>query len=162
MGVFEAFIIIIIIEALQNIITIPDSIDLVLVDYTYSSDFDFIKKKFIKDYQSENRLLIIVLLGQKSDSTMRDINDDLQLAIRQDDGSNHLENIKIITLDEYREFLGFDEIIDENFETIFKLYQIYSQLIFSSKNVLYDAIRRSTQANSWLQDRNEDWIRTYL
>ncbi len=93
------------IEALQNVLTIPDAIKLISVDYTYSSDFDLIKKKFVKHYQSEDQLLIIVLTGQKSDRTVQELNRNLQEAVRNDDGSNHLENIRILTSEQYGEFL---------------------------------------------------------
>ena len=145
------------IEALQNILTIPDAINLISVDYTYSSDLDIILEKFDKDYQSDDRLLIIVLLGQKSDRDIKKINDILQKAISKDDGSRHLENIRIITSEEFGAFLGFDG----NFEKIFNRVQELAFNIFHSANFLFEALRQREQAENWLNGQNEDWMQIY-
>ena len=146
------------IEALQNIIKIPDAINLISVDYTYSSDFEqVIQLKFDKYYQSDDRLLIIVLLGQKNDKDIKKINDKLQKAVKNDDGSRHLENIRILTSEEYGAFLGFDE----NFEEIFNRIQELAFNIFYSGNFLFEALRQKNQAESWLNGHNEDWIKIY-
>ena len=146
------------IEAHQNILTIPDSINLITVDYTYMSDFNFIKEKFDKHYQSEDRLLIIVLLGQKNDRDIRNIDNKLQQAISENDGSKHLENVRIITSEQYKEFLGFDG----NFEKQFNRYQELSFNLFHSMNLLFEAITQNKHAVSWLEDHDEDWINIYL
>jgi len=150
------------IEPLQNIISIPSSIELITVDYTYLSDFQSIAEKFKKHYQSEDRLLVIVLLGQKNDRNIASINRDLQKAVKKDDGSNHLENIRIITSEEYREFLGFDG----NFDEIYSRYQNYAFNIFHSQSLLYEATHLQEYAELYLkglkEDRTEDWIQKYL
>ena len=146
------------IEELQNILTIPEAIKLISVDYTYSSDFDLIKKKFVKHYQSEDQLLIIVLTGQKSDRAVQKLNDKLQDAVRDDDGSNHLENIRIITSEQYGEFLGFDG----NFKEQFDHYQDLSFNLFHDLDKLFGAIHLSKNAKTWLKDHNEDWINIYF
>lgn len=146
------------IEALQNILTIPDSINLIAVDYTYTSNLKFILEKFDKNYQSEDRLLVIVLLGQKNDRDINKINKLLQQAVKNDDGSKHLENIRIITSEQYKEFLGFDG----NFEKQFNRYQKLSFNLFHSTNLLFEAIRQNKHAVSWLEGHNEDWINIYL
>jgi len=150
------------IEPLQNIISIPSSIELITVDYTYMSDFQFIAEKFKKHYQSEDRLLIIVLLGQKNDRDIKKINRELQMAVSKDDGSNHLENIRIITSEEYKEFLGFDG----NFDEIFNRYQDYAFNIFHSQSLLREAMHLQEYAEHYLEgrieDRTEDWIEIYL
>ena len=146
------------IEPLQNIISIPSSIELITVDYTYISDFQSIARKFKKHYQSEDRLLVIVLLGQKNDNDIKNINDELQEAVSKDDGSNHLENIRIITSEEYKEFLGFDG----NFEEIYNRYQDYAFNIFHSQSLLYEATHLQEYAEHYLKGLNEDWIEKYL
>jgi len=150
------------IEPLQNIISIPSSIKLITVDYTYTSDFDRIAEKFEKHYQSEDRLLVIVLLGQKNDRDIQNINDKLQDAVSKDDGSGHLKNIRIITSEEYKEFLGFDG----NFDEIYNRYQDYAFNIFHSQSLLYEATHLQEYAELYLEglkgDGEEDWIKLYL
>ena len=97
------------------------------------SDFKFLSDKFDKHYQSEDRLLIIVLLGQKNDRDIQNINNKLQDSVKEDDGSNHLENVRIITLEEYKDFLGFDGNHAETFDR----YQKYSFDIFHSNRLFY-------------------------
>ena len=150
------------IEALQNIVSIPDLIKLITVDYTYTSDFSDIENKFKKNYQSEDQLLVIVLLGQKNDRDIKNINRDLQKAVKDDDGSNHLENIRIITSEEFKEFLGFDG----NFEGIYDRYQDYAFNLFHSQSLLDEATHLQEYAEHYLkgliEDGEEDWIKLYL
>jgi len=152
------------IKTLQKVLTIPEAIKLISVDYTYSSDFKTIKKKFLKHYQSDDRLLIIVLTGQKSDSTVQNLNDKLQLAVKKDQGSNHLENIRIITSEQYGEFLGFDLTKTKlnQFEQRFKKYQDLSFNLFHDIDKLFGAMHLSGHAKSWLDGHNEDWINIYF
>jgi len=150
------------IEALQDIVSIPDLIKLITVDYTFASDFQSIAEKFEKHYQSEDRLLVIVLLGQKNDRDIANINKKLQRAVKEDDGSNHLKNVRIITSEEYKEFLGFDG----NFEGIYNRYQDYAFNIFHSQSLLYEAAYLQEYAEHYLkglkEDGEEDWIKLYL
>jgi len=150
------------IEPLQNIISIPSFIELISVDYTYMSDFKEIAKKFEKHYQSKDRLLVIVLLGQKNDRDIQSINDKLQRAAKKDGGSNYLENIRIITSEEYKEFLGFDG----NFEEIYNRYQDYAFNIFHSQSLLHEAAVLQEYAEHYLkglkENGEEDWIKLYL
>ena len=147
------------IEDFQDILTIPDAINLITVDYTYLSDFELLKEKFDKHYQSDDRLLIIVLLGQKSDKTIQKFNDRLQDAVKDDDGSNHLENIRIITSEQYGEFLGFDG----DFKKLFDRYQDLSFNVFNDMSKLFGAIYQNKRAVSWLEGHHayEDWIKIY-
>jgi len=146
------------IEAHQDVLSIPNSIKLLSVDYTFASSLKFILEKLDKQYQSEDRLLIIVLLGQKSDRNIKSINRELQKAINDDDGSNHLENVRIITSEEYKEFLGFDG----NYAKTFNRYQEFSFNVFHSNSLFYEVLRQSRQAENYLKGLNEDWIERYL
>jgi hypothetical protein len=82
----------------------------------------------------------------------------LQEAISEDDGSRHLENIRILTSKQYGEFLGFDG----NFKDIFDHYQDLSFNLFYNIDKLYGAMRIRKDAERWLFGHNEDWIKTYL
>lgn len=154
------------IEDRQNVLTITDAINLISVDYTFSSEWDlFIKPKLDKAYQSKDRFLIIVLLGQKSDATMQKLNDKLQDAVRADDGSKHLENVRIITSKQYGEFLGFNRpslsLSDKNFKQRFDYYQNLCLNVFHNLGSLFGALKQNARADRWLAGHNEDWIQMY-
>ncbi|GAG90514.1 unnamed protein product, partial [marine sediment metagenome] len=145
------------IEQFQNIISIPDSIKLISVDYTYTADFDTLAEKFEKFYQSGDRMLVIVLLGA-SNRKLKNFKEYLQKATNEDKGSKHLEHVKILSLDEYREFLGFDG----HYAKTFDLYQMMAFRTFSSKRFLYETALQSNLVAKQLEALNEDWINTYL
>ncbi len=154
------------IEDRQSVLTIPDAINLISVDYTFSSEWDlFIKPKLDKAYQSKDRFLIIVLLGQKNDATVRAIQDKLQNLVEADDGSKHLENVKIITSKQYGEFLGFNNPVlslnDKGFKQRFDNYQDLTFNIFSKLDSLFGALQQNEWAERWLAQHNEDWINIY-
>ena len=113
----------------------------------------------------EDRFLIIVLLGQKSDATVRTIQDKLQNLVEADDGSKHLENVKIITSEQYAEFLGFNRpslsISDKNFKQRFGYYQSLCLNVFSNIDSLFGALKQNARATRWLAGHNEDWIEIY-
>ena len=145
------------IERFQNIISIPDSIKLISVDYTYLSEWSKISEKLDKFYQSGDRMLIIVLLGDTAKHATK-FRNQLQKATDNDDGSNHLENVKILTSKEYQEFLGFDGHHAKTFD----LYQRLAFNVFSSKRLLYDAALQRNLVAKELKALNIDWINTYL
>lgn len=66
-------------------------------------------------------------MGPKNDATVRAIQDKLQNLVEADDGSRHLENVKIITSEQYGEFLGFNNPVlslnDKGFKQRFDNYQ---------------------------------------
>ena len=150
------------IEAKQDILSIPKNIELLAVDYTYTSNIAFIMEKLDKHYQSGNRMLLIVLLGEKSDKAIQDINDALQNAISNDDGSRHLENVRILTSEEYKEFLGFDGQYADEFDR----YQEYSFNLFRSRRYLDQIRKMSDRARDFFNDPSiileEAWINAYL
>jgi len=154
------------IEDRQSVLTIPDEINLISIDYTYSSEWDlFIKPKLDKFYQSKDRFLMIVLMGPKNDATVRAIQDKLQNLVEADDGSRHLENVKIITSEQYGEFLGFNNPVlslnDKGFKQRFDNYQELSFNIFSKLDSLFGALQQNEWAERWLTGHNEDWMNIY-
>ena len=72
-------------------------------------------------------------------------------------GSKHYENIRIITSEEYGEFLGFDG----NFKEMFRKFQDLSFNLFHSKSKLFEALRQNKHAASMLNGHNEDWMKIY-
>lgn len=145
------------IEQFQNIISIPGSIKLISVDYTYIADFKTLEEKFDKFYQSKDRMLIIVLMGQ-SEKHIANFRKKLQQATAEDDGSRHLEHVKILTSKEYGVFLGFDGHHAKTFD----LYQKLAFSVFSSRRLLFDATLQHNLVARQLEALNEDWINTYL
>ena len=81
-------------------------------------------------YQSGDRMLVIVLLGESGRHAKE---------FRNQLSSLHLENVKILTSKEYQEFLGFDGHHAKTFD----LYQRLTFNVFSSKRLLYDAALQS-------------------
>ncbi len=146
------------IEASQSIVSLPNSIKLISVDYTFSGDLKWLSDKLEKHYQSDDRFLLIVLLGQKNDNTIRELNTMLQDARENDDGSKHLDHVQILTSEEYKEFLGFDE----DFEKIYNRYEQFSFNIFHSNSLWSEIRRQSEQATNYLDSISDDWIKTYF
>jgi hypothetical protein len=82
----------------------------------------------------------------------------IQKTANDDKGSKHLEHVKIISLDEYREFLGFDG----HYAKTFDLYKMMAFRTFSSQRFLYETALQSNRVAKELEALNEDWINTYL
>lgn len=52
------------VEKFQTIVSIPDNINEIAIDFTFSTEKKFILSKFYKNYQNKNRYLIVVLLDR--------------------------------------------------------------------------------------------------
>ena len=90
----------------------------------------------------------------------------MQQEVSESDGSKHLENIRIITSEQYGEFFGFDfksKIILNQFEKRFKQYQDLSFNLFHDMDKLFGAISENKRAVSWLDGHHayEDWMKIY-
>ncbi|KKM72148.1 hypothetical protein LCGC14_1423410, partial [marine sediment metagenome] len=146
------------IEDHQNVVNIPEGIELITVDYTFTSNEDWIKDKFYKNYQAEDRFLIIVLLGEKNPIKVQKLRDMLRVLEKYDDGSKYFDHIQILTSHEYKKFLGvtegfakqFDEIEHNSFN-IFKDKKVYDEsMVYWYKSLLY------------LSTVSTEWINKYL
>jgi len=92
------------VERHQKILSISNQIEGISIDYTLSNDIDKVLKKAYKNYHGDNKLLIIVLLntGKRSVS-------DFQNALASRSDVQNKENIKFLTAEEFKDFLGFNE-----------------------------------------------------
>lgn len=106
----------------QIIVNIPDYIKFITVDYTAASNPLHVIEKFDKDYQSEDRYLVIVLLGHKPKKRIKDIKK--VLADKQEENLEKYKHISILTSEQYKRFLGFDKQYG-------KEYDLLNQLSFS-------------------------------
>lgn len=84
----------------------PNKYKAVMVDYTMASKLDRVLGKLKKGYHSDDRFLFIVLYAKKNPQTVMNL--QKQLSERQKADSS-LKSVKIITLEEYLQFLGVGE-----------------------------------------------------
>lgn len=84
------------IETWQSIINIPYYIKEISVDFTYTLEHTFIIDKCFKNYQTENRFLIIVLLRELDSNKKLEIQELLEKQKIE-----HSENIVIINFEDY-------------------------------------------------------------
>jgi len=159
------------IENHQNIIEIPKQVNLISVDYTFTSNEDWIREKFYKHYQSSDRFLIIVLLGVKNPFDVQAIKDMLT-SLQNSDKSNNLDNIAILTSDEYNIFLGVNKAIhdgtlSEHMDD-YKFTLKYTNLEYLASNVhrskeAYDEVLKNWDLTlGYLSTISTDWISKYL
>ncbi|TFG23811.1 MAG: hypothetical protein EU529_06280 [Promethearchaeota archaeon] len=87
------------IEKFQSIISIPNIIREIAIDFTFSLEKKFILSKFYKNYQNKNRFLIVVLLdGDIKKCSVEQI-------IQFSSNINFKKYIKILSFNEFLEFL---------------------------------------------------------
>ena len=150
------------IENLQSIITdIPEEIKLITIDYTLTSNSYYIRQKYDKYYQSSDRFLVVVLLGKKNPSTVDDLRDELRdLADRDrktNNGRNYYDNIRIITAEEYKKFLGFDGLYAKTYDEV----QTLGYTVFEGK--FHDKLREIWEIYSeYLSTFSPNWVNSYL
>jgi len=122
---------------------LPHYIKEIAIDFTLTNKDKHIIAKFLKGYQSkkDNRYLLVVLYGEKSDDTIKDFRK--LAAERREDG----EHVDVITFSEYKELLSletlknkfhldrfnsFNNLVDnafgdpEAYERLYYLYKYYN------------------------------------
>ncbi len=96
------------IEQLQRIVWFPNKIRIVVVDITFGLNIVGILDKCYRQYQSEDRYLLIVMMLEQNGSNVEII----QKLIQEADDINKKDHIKVINFKEYLEFLGLRKKID--------------------------------------------------
>jgi len=96
------------IEQLQRIVWFPNKIRMVVVDITFGLNIIGILDKCYRQYQSEDRYLLIVMMLEQNGSNVEII----QKLIQEADDINKKDHIKVINFKEYLEFLGLRKKID--------------------------------------------------
>ncbi len=127
-------------EPFQKIMSIPEEIKMIAVDFTYSLNSIAILEKCNRKYQSEIRLLIIVLLQER-----KTLNAPLfQDMINKDPNIFLPENIKVINYNDYLSFLN--PKIDLNQEEVITKFLKAREL--GLKAIRSDEIFRKLQIKS--------------
>lgn len=94
----------------NNILGIPDSFSEIAIDFTTlgpeHKSYYHIWEKLNKRYQSDNRFLLIVIYNLDSQSKK-----DIVKKLNKDINIDH-KNVKVITLDEYLDFIGMKSYIE--------------------------------------------------
>ena len=98
------------IEKNQNSVLIPDNITKVLVDFTFGLNIIGILDKCYRDYQSEDRYLLIVMMRERIDCTAEGV----QKLIQETGDISNKVNIKVINFTRFLEFLGLRKKIDDS------------------------------------------------
>jgi hypothetical protein len=87
-----------------------EGISVINVDFTLSRAAKIILEKITKDYQAEDKLLLIVLIGKVTDSDYKNLKatvDDLKP--NSGPGSQWFDNVEVISLAEYLDLFGIDQ-----------------------------------------------------
>ena len=96
------------IEQLQRILWFPNKIRIIVVDITFGLNIIGILDKCYRQYQSEDRYLLIVIMRERNGCTVKII----QKLIQEAHDINKKDHIKVINFKEYLEFLGLRKKID--------------------------------------------------
>jgi len=98
------------IELCQDILYFSEKIEIVIVDFTLALKPKVVLEHCLRNYQGENRFLIIVLLREEGKATVQYfrnlLDNDPEI------NKNYRENIKIINFTEYLSFLNLDSYLN--------------------------------------------------
>ena len=120
------------IEQMQRVVQIPDTVKKIVVDYTFGLNIKTILDKCFRQYQSEERYLLIVMIREREGCNAEIMQ---KLILERRDISNK-EYIQVINFKEYLEFLGLQRGIN-NFKHLSKTEKkIVSKLRFARKLAL--------------------------
>ena len=100
------------IEKNQNIINIPPNIQIINIDYYFGSDLNKVRKKTLRGYQGNNKLLLIVLL-----STNKKIKVPVNVPYEK--------NIRILTYSEFAKFIKLRGTFLDRYNTAIEIARNY-------------------------------------
>jgi hypothetical protein len=152
----------------RNFPFLTPTIQLICIDFTLSTSFKALKTKFYKNYQSYDRLLIIVLLIQTANDKkiIKKLYEDLD--ILTDISNKH--NIKFLTFDMFLEFIGLiptmynisplsqkEKINFTNFKKYFKLMEnaLESDLKLGKLKIKSELYKKNLE---FLKQKNKKYI----
>jgi len=101
------------IERNQFIVSFPKYIENICIDFTISKEFKNIKNKFYKDYQSHDRFLLVVLVRINSNKNIVTLK-ELQEGFNTLSDVVFKDNIKLISLNQYKNFLNLSSNLCRN------------------------------------------------
>jgi len=128
------------IEQLQRILWFPSKIRIVVVDITFGLNIIGILDKCYRQYQSEDRYLLIVMMRERNGCTVEII----QKLIQEANDINKKAQIKVINFKEYLEFLGLRKKID-NFRSPSKAEKEISLRLHWAKKLTLDSFESETE-----------------
>lgn len=89
------------------------------IDYTIARDIKTVLTKLWKSYQSGNRLLLIVLVGPLSTTDLNNIRNAVNsFKPSSGVGSQWIDNVNVISFNEYRELFGIEDSFIEKCNAI--------------------------------------------
>lgn len=97
------------IEQHQNLLFFSDNIGKVLIDFTFGLDIITILNKCYRYYQSENRYLLIVMMRERKDCTVKIVRN----LIQETGDIGNREKIRVLNFTEFLEFLGLRKFLDK-------------------------------------------------
>ncbi|TXT59312.1 MAG: hypothetical protein BAJALOKI3v1_1090003 [Promethearchaeota archaeon] len=151
----------------QDVIQIPGRINMITIDYTFSSKKDIVLGKCDKSYQSDDRLLLIVLLGSKNPNTVQKLRENLADDTDIPEYSKGDKYVRIITMEEYTTFLtieyyDFADTFNEIIELSYKIFRSQS-LNFDRENIYGQLSKYWSLAVDYLAAYDDDaWVDKYL
>ena len=122
------------IERLQKIVRFPNKINRVVIDVTFGSNIIGILDKCYRQYQSEDRYLMILMMRERKDCNAEII----QRLIQETQNINKKDHIKVINFKGYLEFLGLRKKID-NFKPFSKAEKKIAKKFHWAKNLSLDS-----------------------
>ena len=94
---------------------------IISIDYTFSSNEYSIKDKCFRTYQSEDRFLLIVLLGKKNPSKIESLQ-DMVSDLAEDDKKlktgQYMDHINVIAAKDFMDILGVDGYYKRLYEQV--------------------------------------------
>ncbi len=128
----------------QEILNIPDNIREIRVDYTMLTN-RYLFDKLFKNYQDHNKFLIIVLYGEQDPNTVA----NLKSLLGRYKDAPFLQNIAILTISEFGQFLGLNT--EQSGELVGLNDLIVQSLTSDDKfQLLYDSARDFEQGSGLL------------
>ncbi|MFW9873647.1 MAG: hypothetical protein ACFFG0_11120 [Candidatus Thorarchaeota archaeon] len=146
------------IEQLQRIVYFPDKIRTVVVDITFGLNIIGIVDKCYRQYQSEDRYLLIVMMQERMECAVEDV----QKLIQDTDDINYKGNIKVLSFRGFLEFLGLRKTIN-NFRSPSKAEKEISSRLHWVKKLALDSFESKTEFEKLLEASklHSDLIRRY-
>ncbi len=134
------------IEKNQYIVRIPDYIEQIAIDFTFTFEPDYVIAKCYKKYQSRKRFLFIILLGdEKGHSVPR-----FQQLINETVDIDYKQHIKVITFEEYLIFLNLSLGIN-NWRVLSKFEKEIVFNLREARNLAIDSLSSDEKFNELIK-----------
>ena len=134
------------IEQHQNFVFFSDNIGKILIDFTFGLNIITILNKCYRYYQSENRYLLIVMMRERKDCTVKIV----QNIIQETGDISNKENIKVLNFTEFLEFLGLRKMID-NFEFLSETEKKIFEKLSGAIKLTLDSFESETEFNKLIK-----------